>query len=439
MNQLRCCIFSLVLLSFTVCTCSAKTVYGFEGQDINLPCKYDSAYHGVCDVCWMKGSIPNNGCGAQIIYANEKEVVMRDSVRYQLNGNLKMGDASLTIRKARLSDSGKYGCRVHVPGWFNDKKFEVNLAIRKAMKPVTTTTQAPVLTTPVPTTFPETTKQTEAPQTITTTTPLIPTQEPVFTTQNDIATTSEPATTVNTGPVSTTNDKTTTSPEKVTTKHTVPVSTTNDKTTTSPEKVTTKHTGSVSYMQNETTGLPVNVTSKHTEPVFTTQNDIATTSEPATTVNTGPVSTTNDKTTTSPEKVTTKHTEPVFTTQNDIATTSEPATTVNTGSVSSLENETTSLPVNATTKQEKEIYPDKSSMENNMPMKEVKVLPAILVTVLLILLFMGIVALYLIFKHKRRFMATLRIAKNSSSSVKYNNLENSVTLPMTSSSDNEMS
>ncbi|XP_047657784.1 T-cell immunoglobulin and mucin domain-containing protein 4-like isoform X10 [Tachysurus fulvidraco] len=417
MNQLRCCIFSLVLLSFTVCTCSAKTVYGFEGQDINLPCKYDSAYHGVCDVCWMKGSIPNNGCGAQIIYANEKEVVMRDSVRYQLNGNLKMGDASLTIRKARLSDSGKYGCRVHVPGWFNDKKFEVNLAIRKAMKPVTTTTQAPVLTTPVPTTFPETTKQTEAPQTITTTTPLIPTQEPVFTTQNDIATTSEPATTVNTGPVSTTNDKTTTSPEKVTTKHTepvfttqndiattsepattvntVPVSTTNDKTTTSPEKVTTKHTGSVSYMQNETTGLPVNVTSKHTEPVFTTQNDIA--------------------------------------------TTSEPATTVNTGSVSSLENETTSLPVNATTKQEKEIYPDKSSMENNMPMKEVKVLPAILVTVLLILLFMGIVALYLIFKHKRRFMATLRIAKNSSSSVKYNNLENSVTLPMTSSSDNEMS
>ncbi|XP_047657790.1 T-cell immunoglobulin and mucin domain-containing protein 4-like isoform X16 [Tachysurus fulvidraco] len=411
MNQLRCCIFSLVLLSFTVCTCSAKTVYGFEGQDINLPCKYDSAYHGVCDVCWMKGSIPNNGCGAQIIYANEKEVVMRDSVRYQLNGNLKMGDASLTIRKARLSDSGKYGCRVHVPGWFNDKKFEVNLAIRKAMKPVTTTTQAPVLTTPVPTTFPETTKQTEAPQTITTTTPLIPTQEPVFTTQNDIATTSEPATTVNT----------------------VPVSTTNDKTTTSPEKVTTKHTEAP---QTNTTTTPLIPTQ---EPVFTTQNDIATTSEPATTVNTGPVSTTNDKTTTSPEKVTTKHTEPVFTTQNDIATTSEPATTVNTGSVSSLENETTSLPVNATTKQEKEIYPDKSSMENNMPMKEVKVLPAILVTVLLILLFMGIVALYLIFKHKRRFMATLRIAKNSSSSVKYNNLENSVTLPMTSSSDNEMS
>ncbi|XP_047657778.1 T-cell immunoglobulin and mucin domain-containing protein 4-like isoform X4 [Tachysurus fulvidraco] len=439
MNQLRCCIFSLVLLSFTVCTCSAKTVYGFEGQDINLPCKYDSAYHGVCDVCWMKGSIPNNGCGAQIIYANEKEVVMRDSVRYQLNGNLKMGDASLTIRKARLSDSGKYGCRVHVPGWFNDKKFEVNLAIRKAMKPVTTTTQAPVLTTPVPTTFPETTKQTEAPQTITTTTPLIPTQEPVFTTQNDIATTSEPATTVNTGPVSTTNDKTTTSPEKVTTKHTEPVFTTQNDIATTSEPATTVNTVPVSTTNDKTTTSPEKVTTKHTEPVFTTQNDIATTSEPATTVNTGPVSTTNDKTTTSPEKVTTKHTEPVFTTQNDIATTSEPATTVNTGSVSSLENETTSLPVNATTKQEKEIYPDKSSMENNMPMKEVKVLPAILVTVLLILLFMGIVALYLIFKHKRRFMATLRIAKNSSSSVKYNNLENSVTLPMTSSSDNEMS
>ncbi|KAK2864194.1 hypothetical protein Q7C36_003348 [Tachysurus vachellii] len=382
MNQLHCCIFSLVLLSFTVCTCSARTVYGFEGQDINLPCKYDSVYHGVCDVCWMKGSIPNNGCGDQIIYANEKEVLLRNSKRYQLNGNLKMGDASLTIRNARLSDSGKYGCRVHIPGWFNDKKFEVNLAIRKAMKTTTTPgyvtttphtpTQAPVLTTHVPTTFPETTKQTETPQTNITTTPLIPTQGPVSTTQNDIATTSENATTVNTGPVSTTNDIT----------------------TTSPEKVTTKHTGQLS---NGTTSLPVNVTTKHTE-------------TPQTNITTTPLIPTQG---------------PVSTTQNDIATTSENATTVNTALVTTVVNS--------------ENYPDESSMENNKPVKEVIMHPAILVPVILILLFMGIVALYLISKHKRRFRATLGIAKNSSTFVDYNNLENSVNLPMTSSSDNEMS
>lgn len=107
------------------------TISAFEGQDITLPCKYDSRYHGICDICWMRGSIPNNGCGNQIIYANEKEVVMRANVRYQLYGALQRGDASLTILNAKKSDSGKYGCRVHVPGWFNDKKIEVYLEIRE--------------------------------------------------------------------------------------------------------------------------------------------------------------------------------------------------------------------------------------------------------------------------------------------------------------------
>lgn len=79
----------------------------------------------------MRGSIPNTGCGAQIIYANEKQVVMRGDVRYQLNGELQRGDASMTIRNARKSDSGKYGCRVHVPGWFNDRKIEVYLNVKK--------------------------------------------------------------------------------------------------------------------------------------------------------------------------------------------------------------------------------------------------------------------------------------------------------------------
>lgn len=85
----------------------------------------------------MKGNIPNNGCGTQIIYAHsDGTVVERENMRYQLNGALKWGKASLTILQARKSDSGKYGCRVHVPGWFNDIKLEVNLEIREGKYPM---------------------------------------------------------------------------------------------------------------------------------------------------------------------------------------------------------------------------------------------------------------------------------------------------------------
>ncbi|KAF5898631.1 hepatitis A virus cellular receptor 1 [Clarias magur] len=140
MNQLHRWIFSLgLLLCLIACTRGAKTVYGFEGQEVTLPCNYDSKYHGICHVCWMRGSIPNQGCGVQVVYANEKQVVMRGDARYQLRGALQHGDASLTILKAKKSDSGKYGCRVHVPGWFNDKKFEMYLEIMEATQRPTTT------------------------------------------------------------------------------------------------------------------------------------------------------------------------------------------------------------------------------------------------------------------------------------------------------------
>ncbi|MCI4389590.1 hypothetical protein PGIGA_G00099780 [Pangasianodon gigas] len=239
MDQLHCWISSLgLLLCLTVCTCRSMTIYGFEGQDVTLPCKYDSRYHGICDVCWMRGSIPTNGCGAQIIYANEKKVVMRSDVRYQLNGALQKGDASLTILKAKKSDSGKYGCRVHVPGWFNDKKIVVYLDIREATQRTFTTLG------------------------YVTTTTHIPTHAPVSTTQLETTAVPGHVTTKHTGPVLTTQDDITTVPEHVTTEPTEtqwtsstlgyvsttthiathgPVSTMQDETTTSPEHVTTKH------------------------------------------------------------------------------------------------------------------------------------------------------------------------------------------------------
>ncbi|KAF4082544.1 hypothetical protein AMELA_G00152620 [Ameiurus melas] len=494
MNQLHCWISSFgLLLCLTVCTCSPMNIWKYEGEDVTIPCKYNSRYHGTCDVCWMRGSIPRSGCGNQIIYANGKKVEVRSNMRYRLNGNLQNGDASLTILNARISDSGKYGCRIHVPGWFNDIKMEVFLIIMKARKPSTTlrpittttrvTTHGPVLTTQDDiTTVPEhvTTSHTESQQTTSTlgyvtTVTHIPTQGPVLTTQDETTTAPEHVTTKHTGPVLTTQDETTTAPEHVTTKHTGPVLTTQDDITTVSEHVTTSHTGPDLTTQDETTTTHENVTTSHTEsqqttstlgyvttvthiptqgPVLTTQDETTTAPEHVTTKHTGPVLTTQDDITTVSEHVTTSHTGPDLTTQDETTTTHENVTTSHTesqqttstlgyvttvthiptqGPVLTTQDETTTAPEHVTTKHtvvisENDI--DVSSSEKEMLVNEdTGVLPAILAPVLLILVVLGILAVYLISKQKRRFRSTIELAKNSS--VNYNNLDSSVTLPIT--------
>ncbi|XP_017311869.2 hepatitis A virus cellular receptor 1 isoform X18 [Ictalurus punctatus] len=494
MNQLHCWISSFgLLLCLTVCTCSPMNIWRIEGQDVTIPCRYNSHYHGTCDVCWMRGSIPRSGCGNQIIYATGKNVVMRGNRRYQLNGNLQKGDASLTILNARISDSGKYGCRIHVPGWFNDIKMEVYLIITEAPKPsttlrhITTTTRVPthgpVLTTqddistvpehvttshtgPVLTTqddistVPEhvTTSHTETQQTFTTleyvtTTTHIPTQRPDLTTQDETTTAHEIVTTKHTetqqttstlgyvttvthiptqGPVLTTQDETSTAPEHVTAKHTGPVLTTQDDISTVPEHVTTSHTGPDLTTQDETTTAHEIVTTKHTGPVLTTQDDISTVPEHVTTSHTGPDLTTQDETTTAHEIVTTKHTE----TQQTTSTLGYVTTVTHIptqGPVLTTQDETSTAPEHVTTKHtvviaENDI--DVSSSEKEMLVNEDPgVLPAILVPVILILAVLGISAVYFISKQKRRFRSTIELAKNSS--VNYNNLDSSVTLPIT--------
>ncbi|XP_053470402.1 hepatitis A virus cellular receptor 1 homolog isoform X20 [Ictalurus furcatus] len=408
MNQLHCWISSFgLLLCLTVCTCSPMNIWRFEGQDVTIPCRYNSHYHGTCDVCWMRGSIPRSGCGNQIIYASGKNVLMRGNRRYQLNGNLQKGDASLTILNARISDSGKYGCRIHVPGWFNDIKVEVYLIIMEAPKP--STTLRPI-----------------------TTTTRVPTHGPVLTTQDETTTAPEHVTTKHTGPVLTTQDDISTVPEHVTTSHTGPDLTTQDETTTAHENVTTKHTGPVLTTQDETTTAPEHVTTKHTGPVLTTQHDISTVSEHVTTSHTGPDLTTQDETTTAHENVTTKHTE----TQRTTSTLGYVTTVTHIptqGPVLTTQDETTTAPEHVTTKHTVVIAEndlDVSSSEKEMLVNEDPgVLPAILVPVILIFVVLGISAVYFILKQKRRFRSTIELAKNSS--VNYNNLDSSVTLPIT--------
>ncbi|KAI1898427.1 hypothetical protein AGOR_G00072220 [Albula goreensis] len=121
---------------------SFKTVYGYVGQSVTLPCRYDAQYHGPLHVCWGRGNIPSHGCSNLIISTDGNKVTDRKSSRYQLLGRLNMGDVSLTIHNTVGTDAGVYGCRVEVPGWFNDEKNEILLILETApTTQITVTTQ----------------------------------------------------------------------------------------------------------------------------------------------------------------------------------------------------------------------------------------------------------------------------------------------------------
>ncbi|XP_051537502.1 T-cell immunoglobulin and mucin domain-containing protein 4-like isoform X3 [Myxocyprinus asiaticus] len=128
---------SWLLCHLTICKCSNTIVQNFEGKTVTLPCKYDSQYHGKCHICWMRGDIPNMGCGDEIIKSDGDKVVMTTSQRYQMTGEIQHGDVSLTILNIQKQDSGKYGCRIHVPGWFNDEMYYVHLIVSDAPTPTT--------------------------------------------------------------------------------------------------------------------------------------------------------------------------------------------------------------------------------------------------------------------------------------------------------------
>ncbi|XP_051734635.1 hepatitis A virus cellular receptor 1 isoform X3 [Ctenopharyngodon idella] len=128
---------SWILCYLTICNCSDVIVQSFEGESVTLPCKYDSKYHGKCQICWMRGDIPNMGCGDEIIATDGDKVVRKKSGKYQMVGEIPHGDVSLTIRNIGKTDSGKYGCRIHVPGLFNDEMYYVHLIVEDALIPTT--------------------------------------------------------------------------------------------------------------------------------------------------------------------------------------------------------------------------------------------------------------------------------------------------------------
>ncbi|XP_056450407.1 hepatitis A virus cellular receptor 1 homolog [Gadus chalcogrammus] len=124
----------LCLLSAAECDLD---VLGTVGDDVTLPCKYDARANGLSCICWGRGVVPSSGCGNQLL-ATDGLRVKKDSLvssRYQLLGDLRKGDVSLTILNVSEMDSGRYGCRVGREGWFNDDKYHFSLRVQKDTKP----------------------------------------------------------------------------------------------------------------------------------------------------------------------------------------------------------------------------------------------------------------------------------------------------------------
>ncbi|XP_070692574.1 T-cell immunoglobulin and mucin domain-containing protein 4-like [Pempheris klunzingeri] len=124
------CYFFLSIL--TQVSSSTFKVIGSFGHNVTLPCRYDPKTDSTLDFCWGRGSVPRSKCSSTILSSQDGAVVFRQSPRYQLLGRVTDGDVSLTILNAQWSDAGVYGCRVEIPGWFNDYKVNAHLMVEEA-------------------------------------------------------------------------------------------------------------------------------------------------------------------------------------------------------------------------------------------------------------------------------------------------------------------
>ncbi|NXO56887.1 HAVR1 protein, partial [Aramus guarauna] len=116
------CVNWILLLLFTDPTESESVVKGRVGQNVSVPCSYSvKSTQDITSMCWGRDSCPVSKCYQTIIWTDGWKVTEQYSTRYKLEGNLQMGDVSLTIVNAEEADSGIYCCRVEISGWFNDQ------------------------------------------------------------------------------------------------------------------------------------------------------------------------------------------------------------------------------------------------------------------------------------------------------------------------------
>ncbi|XP_037118368.1 hepatitis A virus cellular receptor 1 homolog [Syngnathus acus] len=126
------CYLFLSVLS-QVCADALK-LSGYVGQNVTSPCTYDAQAHGLLSFCWGQGELSILGCSNSIVYATDGVEPFISKSRYQLLGRLSDGDVSLTILNAQPGDGGVYSCSVELPGWFNDYKVHIYLAIEEALQ-----------------------------------------------------------------------------------------------------------------------------------------------------------------------------------------------------------------------------------------------------------------------------------------------------------------
>ncbi|XP_065731415.1 T-cell immunoglobulin and mucin domain-containing protein 4 [Phocoena phocoena] len=126
---------------------SESVVRAFWGQSVTLPCTYSSWSPKSNSMCWGKGQCPNSKCNDELLYTDGTRVVSRKLPKYQLLGNIRRGDVSLTIFNTNEGDSGVYCCRIEVPGWFNDVKRNIRLELRGPTTTRSTTTHRPTTAT----------------------------------------------------------------------------------------------------------------------------------------------------------------------------------------------------------------------------------------------------------------------------------------------------
>uniref|UniRef100_A0A8C5M7N1 Ig-like domain-containing protein n=1 Tax=Leptobrachium leishanense TaxID=445787 RepID=A0A8C5M7N1_9ANUR len=131
-------------------------VKGIEGELVTLTCNYKVKTKGdITTMCWGRGSCPNSKCTEPVINTDGYKVTYRSEDRYQLRENIRKGQVSLTIMKARMEDQGTYCCRVEHPGLFNDLKLNIQLKVGKA--PPTTPPTTTLTTTTAKRTLPPST------------------------------------------------------------------------------------------------------------------------------------------------------------------------------------------------------------------------------------------------------------------------------------------
>ncbi|XP_053783232.1 T-cell immunoglobulin and mucin domain-containing protein 4 isoform X2 [Desmodus rotundus] len=159
---------------------AAETVVtAYLGQPATLPCSYPSWSVNSNSMCWGKGPCPNSRCTEELLHTDGARVLSRRSTKYDIWGDIKRGNVSLTIFNTKEGDSAVYCCRIEVPGWFNDIKKNIRLQLRKA--PTTTHRPTTMTTTSTTTTMTTTTTPIATPATTVMTTPDLPATTPLWT------------------------------------------------------------------------------------------------------------------------------------------------------------------------------------------------------------------------------------------------------------------